>query len=197
MKYCSFCPRGNDGCYGSENSSFRPIELTLEKAESDLLVALLRLYNENYDLIRRGVHERCLTNYLFHYFMAEKAKEYPEYHIDPEYNKNGDRKKVYNIDGSYGIPDLIIHRRDCNKENLLFIEFKKDGLDGADIKKLIDFTKIHKGEKRTNSDLEFSLGCGVCMSKREIEFIWYVEGKVKQTSTYEYCLGKRDFVKTR
>lgn len=194
MKYCSFCPRRYGDCYGSSNTDFRPIKLTIEKAEADLLVALLRLYNENLDLIDRKVHERCLANYIFHYFLVEKAKDYPGYHIDPEYNKNGDNTKKYDID-TYGIPDLIIHRRNCNRENLLYIEFKKDELGEGDIKKLVGFTKIHESEQREKFDYEFLLGCGVCMSKRKIEFIWYVEGKVKQTSTYEYNLGKRDFVK--
>ena len=48
--------------------------------------------------------------------------------LDCEYNRNMDDPKMLNDDRRF-IPDLIIHRRRSNENNLLVIEFKKKNAD--------------------------------------------------------------------
>lgn len=61
VKYCEFCPRGNHECYGFKDDSGKSIQLSVEKAENDLITVLKRLYIENYDLVMRNVNE-CMHN---------------------------------------------------------------------------------------------------------------------------------------
>ena len=58
-----------------------------------------------------------LQNYLYN-------TDYQKYHLDCEYNRNGiETKKLPDL--KYGtIPDLIIHQRGSNDNNLLVMEFK-------------------------------------------------------------------------
>lgn len=72
------------------------------------------------------VHEQAISFRIAHYL----AKIFKYYDVDCEYNKNIDKYKE--IDGGKIRPDIIVHKRGNNENNLLFIEVKKDnGLYGA------------------------------------------------------------------
>lgn len=80
------------------------------------------------------------------------SKEYTEYNIDPEYNRNGESCKFFarenNPERSKAIPDIIIHKRGCNKYNFAYFEFKahwnKDKLGKDSDKKTNGFYIISK-----------------------------------------------------
>jgi hypothetical protein len=85
---------------------------------------LARLVEQDADLFTLDVHERTITAKLADYIQ----ELFPEWHVDPEYNRIRDAVKRVLIDGAWEIvvPDVIAHRRNSG-DNLLVIEAKKVG----------------------------------------------------------------------
>jgi hypothetical protein len=112
------------------------IEDILERLDSAINELLV---NEN-GILQRGLNELNLTGHLTKYL----TPHFKEYTVDPEYNgdmlKNQDRKALEiaknrmeeigfdsNQNDIYELtPDIIIHIRNTNKNNLVVIEAKKD-----------------------------------------------------------------------
>ena len=110
----------------------------------DILVnlesAISMLITNEIDNLRRQLNELNISTHLAFYLKSTFVK----YDVDPEYNgdmdKPNDRKaleiarnriievgRVPNINNEYQLrPDIIIHKRRTNENNLLVIEVKKD-----------------------------------------------------------------------
>jgi hypothetical protein len=102
-----------------------------ENIEASVLAALDKLLERDADLLQNDVNERSITHKLAEYLEIE----FPEWHVDCEYNRNHDRVKrlksirqqsieIDDTDGVSVFPDIIVHRR-MTDENLLVIEVKK------------------------------------------------------------------------
>lgn len=191
MKYCDYCPRRNGECYRLEEH--QRVDISIETVENDLIDALNRIYTENYDLIERKINERCITNYLFHYFLTLNKEKYEYYDIDAEYSKNGESKKEF--DDSYAYPDMIIHKRNCNNENLLYVEVKSNKKnDSGDNKKLRSFTRDNSiAGVKNKKNYHYVLGVGIALFEDRVVFTWYKLGKKIGANTYE--AGKSGIVK--
>ncbi len=103
--------------------------------------AIKKLYKYDSDLIYRNNYEvtiSCkLSQYLFRMF--------PKYDVDAEYNKHIDNPKI--LDWTEVRPDILIHKRWNDKDNLICIEIKKltnSEARNKDYNKLINFTDINK-----------------------------------------------------
>jgi hypothetical protein len=95
------------------------------------------------DLLERKVREECVNHRLAFYIEAiyEKIVKDDRLHcIDLEYNKNvgPDDKKVKDENGNeISIrPDIIVHKRESNNDNLIAIEAKYESNSKHDILKL-------------------------------------------------------------
>src|SRR5665648_1176982 len=89
--------------------------------------ALERVYKHHEYLIKNQVHERSIVFWFgvyLHELLQHEEKEYAEFNLDFEYNKNySNPKRTVNFpDGTY--PDIILHKRGSNEHNLLIVEFK-------------------------------------------------------------------------
>ena len=96
-----------------------------------------------------NANERSITHKLAEHLQ----REFPEWHVDCEYNRLGrDTKRLQldvgelkpdDIEAKTVFPDIIVHRRMTHK-NLLVIEVKKASgqANTGDIKKLKCFTKV-------------------------------------------------------
>jgi len=102
-----------------------------DEIREKLLRALDRFMAEQYDLLEMTVNERAVGAVLAHLFVRE---EFPDHKVDAEYNRigaNGDPKRL-NLPADFGtkngrvIPDIIVHRRGNNDENLLVAELKME-----------------------------------------------------------------------
>lgn len=149
--------------------------------------------NDNY-LIEHSVHEQDLSHRIAYYF-ENLLNNYEWYkktslNIDVEYNKNfDDSKRVYckcigcrgnecyittsqyNI-GNYEStckPDIILHERGSNNNNILVIEIKKNNNECAeDFAKLSAFTCLC-------SDYKYK--CGVYINIAELLFRYFKNGQ--------------------
>jgi hypothetical protein len=104
--------------------------------------SLYEVYLNHYYLIEKHVHERSIVFWFGIYFnKCLQETRYKEYNLDFEYNRNSDDvKRTKNFkEGTY--PDLILHKRGSNKDNILVLEFKTwwNKNNDRDKKKLEDF----------------------------------------------------------
>ena len=101
----------------------------------DLLLELLSMavdkcYANDTCLIQRGM-ERASVSRIFLY-MYELIQNEPRfevfrgYDLDCEYNKNGGQVKWTPRCPNGTFPDIILHKRNCNEDNLLVVEFKPE-----------------------------------------------------------------------
>ena len=88
--------------------------------------ALSLLYKNDKHLIDIHANERSLVFRFGYYFqnLLSMHSEYKEYDLDLEYNRDGEvPKRTPNHEkGIY--PDVILHKRGDNEDNLLVMEFK-------------------------------------------------------------------------
>jgi hypothetical protein len=131
-----------------------------------VLNAIKLLYKNDGYLIDNDVHERTITAKLGQYLYHEFGNMYE---VDCEYNRNiedeSKRKAIYSYEIENGIrsktseyiyPDIIIHKRGTNNENLLIIEAKKGGRRECDFKK--DVMKLKKSTTAMWSNIEYCFG---------------------------------------
>lgn len=118
-----------------------------DKIRESIERAFLKVIKNDYQLLENNVNERSLTHKMAIYL----GEEFPEYHIDCEYNRNGlDAKRLQewkrpiesdDIEGKTVYPDIIIHHRGTFN-NFIVIEAKKSSNnDETDIKKLKAYKK--------------------------------------------------------
>ncbi len=112
---------------------------------SAILSALTKLLENDSYLLQVDANERAITHRLAMYLQCELQ----EWHIDCEYNRNGNasksllRQPAEGTDGSLVYPDIIAHRRGKRwPDNYVVIEVKKNTstrTDAEDIGKLRRF----------------------------------------------------------
>lgn len=104
------------------------MEITKTEVNLEYLIeaALSLLYKNDKHLIDIHANERSIVFRFGYYFqnLLSMHCEYKEYFLDLEYNRDGeDPKKTANHqNGIY--PDVILHKRGDNNDNLLVMEFK-------------------------------------------------------------------------
>jgi hypothetical protein len=117
---------------------------------------LENVYQNDYDLIERGGMEQSLS-FRFGLYFSTIIKDLDwlkSHNIDLEYNKNGLNPKRTPRRPNGVRPDLILHKRGENINNVLVVEFKGwwNGDRESDLVKLEDFV---------NQDGEYKYGLGV------------------------------------
>lgn len=92
-----------------------------------------KLIEEQPELLDLDVTERALTHHLANYI----AEQVSNFDVDVEYNRHGDVPKRLNLPSREAsddeirartvFPDIIVHRRNTDEENILVVEVKKPG----------------------------------------------------------------------
>lgn len=104
-----------------------------EEVQQAVISALERVIEEDTDLLRFDVNERSITHCLGMYLQEAVSNPWD---VDVEYNRIGEDDDVTKRlpeemlqDESQGTvyPDVIIHQRGSEEDNLLVIEAKKSG----------------------------------------------------------------------
>lgn len=157
-----------------------------------VIAAICRLYRHDRDLLDVGVNERAITHKLAEYLQDE----FPNWHVDCEYNRRGTEVKRLNqftnledTEARTVFPDIIVHRRRI-KHNLLVIEVKKTGgpEDIYDIEKLRTFTE--------NEDYRYRLGLflRIGLVVDEIDLRVFKEGQEHASWTEDLRRALRELV---
>lgn len=152
-----------------------------------------KLKKDDLYLIQNNASERSIAHRLAVYL----EDEFTGYNVDCEYNINIEhetgRKKIYLLTEEVKryksknqkieakevsiFPDIIVHKRGVNTDNILVIEMKKDIStveDEFDRFKLEKFTVTYDGD-----NLFYKLGCAlkILTKSEDVSFKLYEEGK--------------------
>ena len=137
--------------------------------------SLEKLYEKDQYLIYHGDNnhnsERAIV-FRFGIYFNQEVEDSLRYNVDAEYNRNIDDNKKMRKGNKRGkeivnvIPDLILHQRGNNKNNMLIIEFKTWWNNGQDE----DIEKIKKFCD-PSGEYKYKYGTTILLGKRldEIE----------------------------
>lgn len=141
--------------------------------------ALKKLYQNDYSLIKRKCSERSIV-FRLGLYLANSLADYG-FDVDCEYNKNGNRPKTL-WGRRFNYPDIIVHKRESNENNLLIVEVKTPNDTQSvhfqnDADKLIAFTR--------EDPYLYRLGVHVYISAISCCLVWYMEGEVNGYLKYQ------------
>ena len=175
-------------------------EFTFDEAKEIINYALTQFYLNDqalvrpYDDIKKAVSENCMLfriGWYMHEYVRSKEK-FASINVDCQYNRNFKHSKSMFKSTLSGIqtkikdpiPDLLLHQRGSNDNNLFLIELKKGKPNKPeltnDIEKLCYFTdKSH--------EYKYAYGFSVCLYKRAWAKInVYIDGKERSHLSYEW-----------
>ena len=123
--------------------------MDIQKVKRKILQCIMNIYDNDSDLLTRDNYEVTISAKLSQYlYMA-----FREYDVDCEYNKHIDSKKCLNTNEIR--PDIIIHKRGNDENNLVYIEIKKQtNTESRD-------NDISKLEENTNDQGQYKYRLGV------------------------------------
>ncbi len=162
-------------------------QIKFEDIKKLINVALEKFYKNERDLIEINnqenmVSERCTVFHIGNY-MKNKMSTLEKFQwadLDCEYNRNMDDPKMLNDDRRF-IPDLIIHRRRSNENNLLVIEFKKKNADPQN--KNVDRNKLMYLTNQEET-FKYNFGLFVELGSHKVSVEVYQEGKMRKELNY-------------
>lgn len=170
--------------------------MKFEELKSKVEKAIKMFFKHDSFLVENNINERSITHKLAEYL----GLEFSEYHVDCEYNrminrtlKEGENDKKYikktlkldiddiksdDIKAKTVYPDIIIHDRKSDENNLLVIEVKKEaGVDKCEENMNFDIKKI----KAYVKELKYKSGLFMKISSNYNDtvknFIWYDKNK--------------------
>ncbi len=171
---CINCPRKKKECLGI----IPKCKVKREQLEEQIISVLKILYEEDKYLLLVNANEVCISAHLWHYFKNKYDKDYVGFNIDMEYNRNG-------IDPKTGQamrrirPDMIIHRRGCNKYNFACFEIKRTTRylqqDYDKLKYITDNNNLYR----------YRYGISILLKNDVVTIVWFEEGKRKGTVKYD------------
>ncbi|MEW6181026.1 hypothetical protein [Anaerolinea sp.] len=149
-----------------------------EEVKQRVIAAIARFYRHDPELLDVDVNERTITHKLAEYLQDE----FPEWHVDCEYNRLGtDVKRLslisevvtpFDTEAKTVFPDIIIHRR-RKKKNLLVMEVKK--ISGDDETK--DYEKLEAFTQDPNYRYCFGLFLRIGWPIDHLELELFIQGE--------------------
>lgn len=160
--------------------------MDFEVLRKKVLDALNELRENDHQLLEVDVNERSISHKL-----AEYLQKKFELCVDCEYNKHGKKpKRMFREYGDVGyedttgktvFPDIVIHKRGVDTDNLLVIEIKKSS---NNIPRDFDKEKIIAYGKEIDYKFGLFLEINVDIPIDHLE--WYENGKFRENETFRY-----------
>ena len=161
---------------------------SLDEIKEKVRKSLYLLWDNDKCLLSIDASERSITHRLSTYI----EREFREYNVDCEYNREGNDTKRYreivdqlnraeinadDTEAKPAFPDIIIHKRGNNEDNLLVIEVKKycgnhTEVDEKDKSKLEAFTAQNQFRYKYGIALQIPVN-----GKSTARLWWFAQGK--------------------
>lgn len=165
-------------------------EVKFEDIKKLVNASLEKFYKNDRDLIEMSneedmISEQCMVFHIGSY-MKNKMNTLTKFQwadLDCEYNRNMNDPKMMRSDRKI-IPDLVIHRRRSNRNNLLVIEFKKKNAETYD--KENDRNKLMYLTDQ-KEDFKYNFGLFVELGSHEVYEVYmevYQEGNLQTKLNY-------------
>lgn len=156
--------------------------ISFELIQTSVVDALKRLYTCERDLFefenyRSMISERCLV-FQFGWHLNQiftKNPVFRGYKVDCEYNRNfahpkGKYNEVLKKVETIKTPDLIVHKRKSNSNNVLVMEVKKVEKDDDDIERLKFYTS-------KDEVFKYQYGVHIVLQKEKASISYVIDGK--------------------
>jgi hypothetical protein len=130
-----------------------------------------KIYENDSDLFDRNNYEVTISSKLAQYLFIEFKK----YDVDCEYNKHiNQEKRVKELNHNIR-PDIIIHRRGTDEDNLVYIEIKTDHNRES---RTYDYDKV-KVMTKQEGKYRYNLGLFIDFNrdKEKLKIIFFEDGK--------------------
>ncbi|HIF9325835.1 hypothetical protein [Photobacterium damselae] len=128
-------------------------------------------------LLEKDANERSLTHRIGMYLQAQ----FDNYYVDCEYNRDKHEPKELHIEQEKSdvregnattvYPDIIVHRRGSNVDNLLVIEFKKSS---STVNNGRDMNKLHAYKKELHYRFALFIELGTKIGESEVTEVKWV-----------------------
>lgn len=176
------------------------IQPSIEDIKILIADALYHFYQNDFSLMNyetedKAVSERCMVFRIGWYIQNYMNKEtkWSSFDLDAEYNRCFEHpKSMYRqtLDGikkkiGDAVPDLLIHKRGDNDNNMVVFEFKKSGLyekngKDADYKKLMYFTDL-------KNEYKYKFGLWIVLYKtKKADIHIFIDGKERSDKKYTW-----------
>jgi len=128
------------------------------------------IYINDSDLFIRNNYEVTISTKLAQYLFVE----FRNYDVDCEYNKHFDGRKIVEELDAEVRPDIVIHKRGIDKDNLVCIEIKKEQNSsnrGYDYQKIEMLTKLY-------GKFKYKLGVFIdfAVNKEDLRIVYFENG---------------------
>lgn len=141
--------------------------------------SVVKCYTKDNVLIKKGMEQASAAR-IFYYMQNaidtdKRFQIFKNYNLDCEYYKNINAPKITPSKPYGSRPDLILHKRESNKNNILVCEFKSTNDNNhsdyeSDYNKLKDFT--------SNSGIyRYKLGVFVRLNSENPSYVYFKEGE--------------------
>lgn len=146
-------------------SLFRTLQIAVD-------TALDLLFQNDVVIIENATHEVAIAHRFAVYLEQILRSEFPDHHFDIEYNRYEDQVK-HRDDGTNIRPDILIHQRMIQNENILVIEIKKN------CKSIVDAEDEIKLRELTNQSGRYAYRYGLFMNFTNStlpDSVWFKNG---------------------
>jgi len=181
----------------AENKTIETYMKNDERLAQAILEAFSKLYiydkhliinkpnDDNESIGFHHVGERSIV-FRFAFYLQEilsSNKIYSDYNLDCEYNRNGTKPKRISALGRNVYPDLIIHQRGNNDNNLLVMEFKTywNRKQKDDIKKIKAFIS-----DSTEEGYNYKYGIAVLINQNSINLKMFDKQETRFTYNVQF-----------
>ena len=167
------------------------METSRMEIEGKLFRALTEFRKNDVFLLENDVHEQSIT----HRFALYLQNEFPLLKVDCEYNRYGlfdinevsrsvkrSRPEKKGKSGAPIRPDIVVHKRGDNSNNVLVIEAKKRKKQGGIPKKDKEtLSWLTEPSFEDDSDRGYAFGLFmVFIGSNKLELTWFIDGEMQQ-----------------
>ena len=145
--------------------------MELEAIKRRIINCIEKIYEDDSYLLKHNNHEITISSKLAQYLFLE----FKNYNVDCEYNKNIDIPKRIEESNSIFRPDIVIHKRGNNENNLVCIEIKTSHNNQT---RLNDYSKL-KSITKQSGNYKYKLGVFIDFNKNKKNLIvkYFEDGK--------------------
>ena len=145
--------------------------MNLQEVKDRIIKCINKMYKNDSDLLTKNIYEVTISCKLVQYLFSE----FFDYDVDCEYDKHKNNKEEIEIDNQIKErrPDILIHKRGNDNNNLAVIEMKKSTSTGD---RQLDYKKLKSMTLQTGK-YRYKLGLFVDLAVGKYDLIFFINGE--------------------
>ena len=147
--------------------------MNLQEVKDRIIKCINKMYKNDSDLLTKNIYEVTISCKLAQYLFSA----FSDYDVDCEYDKHKNNKKEFEIDNqiSERRPDILIHKRGNDDNNLAVIEIKKSTSSGN---RQLDYKKLKSMTLQTGK-YRYKIGVFINLAVVKYDLLFFVNGEAQ------------------